>query len=543
MATDVTFATNIDLANNELRNAKAHILASAPTGVEGKFYYDSTTKKLYYYNGTTWVSAAGVTLGDIVDSGLFLQVAGGTMTGLLTLDDSGIVVANSSAKPRWKIVATGNEGGSNSGSDLALWPYLDGEAQTQYPALTITRADAGRQFRLSGDLYVAGTGIQVQPSGLQKALLQFQGDFDRFGMKMQSGLIGEPAFTLTVTDANIPSTDLSKITYISDFENSKWIFDKQISLSSKKIIDLANGTAAGDAVNKSQLDGKANTVHTHPISDVTGLQPALDAKAPLNSPAFTGTPTAPTAAPATNNTQVATTGFVAAAVSAAAAGLDVKQSVKAATTGNVDLAEGINLATVDGISIATGERVLVKEQADQSENGIYTRGPGTTANIRATDADTSAKVTAGMFMFVEQGTQLADTGWVLTTDNPIDLGTTALRFSQFSGPGQYTFGNGLVTAGKFVHVGAGSGIVVDPDAVSIDTNVVVRKTSTLLATSATSYVVAHYLGTRNVQVSIVQQNAPYGVVYTSWEATTANEITVYFATAPAANSLRVNVVG
>lgn len=90
---------------------------------------------------------------------------------------------------------------------------------------------------------------------------------------------------------------------------------------------------------------------------------------------------------------------------------------------------------------------------------------------------------------------------------------------------------------------AGTGITVAADTVAIDTAVVARKSSTTLSTSATSYVVTHNLNTRDVQVSVVQVGSPYGVIYTAWEATSVNTVTVYFATAPTANTLRVNVVG
>lgn len=117
-------------------------------------------------------------------------------------------------------------------------------------------------------------------------------------------------------------------------------------------------------------------------------------------------------------------------VDAMATGLDLKPSVRAATTANIDLSVG-GLLTIDGVVLAAGDRVLVKNQTTASQNGIYVAGAG--AWSRATDADSSAEVTAGMFTFVEEGTTHGDQGWVLATNNPITLGTTALSFTQFSG--------------------------------------------------------------------------------------------------------------
>lgn len=123
-------------------------------------------------------------------------------------------------------------------------------------------------------------------------------------------------------------------------------------------------------------------------------------------------------------------------VDAARAGLDTKASVRAATTANVDLAAG-GLLTVDGVALTAGNRVLVKNQTAPAENGIYLTA-ATGAWARATDANTSAKVSAGLYTFVEEGTTYADQGWVLATNDPITLGTTALSFTQFTGAGAGT---------------------------------------------------------------------------------------------------------
>jgi len=101
---------------------------------------------------------------------------------------------------------------------------------------------------------------------------------------------------------------------------------------------------------------------------------------------------------------------------------DAKQSVLVATTGPIQLAGS---PTVDGVVVPLGSRVLVKDQAQAKDNGIYL-----TADIwkRTTDADSNAKVTPGLMVAVEQGAVNADTLWLLSTDGAIVLGTTALTF-------------------------------------------------------------------------------------------------------------------
>jgi hypothetical protein len=181
-----------------------------------------------------------------------------------------------------------------------------------------------------------------------------------------------------------------------------------------------------------------------------------------NSPALTGIPTAPTASAGTNTSQIATTEFVATAVDNARTGLDVKESVRAATTAPITLS---NTQTIDGVALAVGNRVLVKDQETASQNGIYIVDSG--AWTRALDANTDAKVNPGLFVFVEQGTVNSDSGWILTTDAPITLDTTSLTFAQFSGAGQITAGNGLTKTGNTLNVGAGTGIVVSADDVAL----------------------------------------------------------------------------
>lgn len=107
-------------------------------------------------------------------------------------------------------------------------------------------------------------------------------------------------------------------------------------------------------------------------------------------------------------------------------GVDAKDSVRAATTGNITLS---GTQTIDGVALAAGDRVLVKDQTTGSANGIYVVAAG--AWSRAADADSSAEVTAGMFVFVTEGTTNGDSGWILTTNDAITLGTTALTFARF----------------------------------------------------------------------------------------------------------------
>ena len=137
-------------------------------------------------------------------------------------------------------------------------------------------------------------------------------------------------------------------------------------------------------------------------------------------------------------------------VDAVKVGLDFKDSVRVATTGNITISSDLNVGdTIDGITLADGDRVLVKDQSTASQNGIYTAGA---SPARATDADADAEVTAGLFVFVEEGTANGDNGYVLSTDGTITVGSTALTFTQFSGAGQIVAGDALSKSGNTLNV-------------------------------------------------------------------------------------------
>lgn len=137
-------------------------------------------------------------------------------------------------------------------------------------------------------------------------------------------------------------------------------------------------------------------------------------------------------------------------VDAVKVGLDFKDSVKVASTADVTIS-GPG-AAIDGISLSSGDRVLLKNQSTASQNGIYSWNGAASAMTRTTDADSSSEVTSGMFVFVEQGTVNADQGFVLTTDGTITVGSTSLSFTQFSGAGQIVAGDAITKTGNQLDV-------------------------------------------------------------------------------------------
>jgi hypothetical protein len=143
----------------------------------------------------------------------------------------------------------------------------------------------------------------------------------------------------------------------------------------------------------------------------------------------------------------ATKQYVDDSISAAITGLLPKQSVLVATTGPITLS---GLQTIDGQAVNENDRVLVKDQLDASTNGIYVAHAS--AWVRASDADTNTEVRSGMYMYVQKGTANAGSAWVLSTVDPIVVGTTELVFVHFNtstgGGGSYTNGAGLSLSGN-----------------------------------------------------------------------------------------------
>jgi hypothetical protein len=155
-------------------------------------------------------------------------------------------------------------------------------------------------------------------------------------------------------------------------------------------------------------------------------------------------------------------------VDSARSGLDVKQAVHVATTGPITLSTDLAPGDyIDNHPLNIGDRVLVKDQDTASENGIYeVQEDGSV--VRAPDADTSVEVAPGMFCFVTMGDVNHDSGWVLITDAPITLGSTALEFSLFSVAGNILAGDALSKDGDVLNVNVdGTSIEVYDDALRI----------------------------------------------------------------------------
>lgn len=190
-----------------------------------------------------------------------------------------------------------------------------------------------------------------------------------------------------------------------------------------------------------------------------------------------------------------------------------KGTARAATTGSLTLTSATATTIVnsgglptalDGVTLASGDIILVKDQSGAgatgaAANGLYVYAAGTTW-ARATNADTNAEVKAGLFVFVSEGTGNGNNGYTLVTDDPITLGTTQLTFTQSSGAGQITAGAGLTRTGNTIDVGGTTDrITVNADTVDIASTYAGQASITTVGT-----LTAGALGTGFTAVGIAQ---------------------------------------
>lgn len=355
----------------------------------------------------------------------------------------------------------------------------------------------------------------------------------------------------------------------ADIDAGAAIVYSKLSLSNSIVAgDITTGAVTSDKI----LDGTITNIDINAAAAIAFEKLA----SPVSSFAFNSQKITGLADP-TSAQDAATKAYVDAARS----GLDVKASVRVATTENITLS---GTQTIDGISVIAGDRILVKDQSTSSANGIYDVAAG--AWPRSSDADISAEVTTGMFTFVSEGTVNADSGYVLTTNDTITLGSTSLTFVQFSGAGQVTAGAGLTKSGNTIDViGTAGRITVNANDVDIASTYLGQSSITTLGTittgvwngtdiavtdggtgassaagaktnlgfmtryattfgdgSAVDYTITHSLGTQDVHVSVYEVSSTI-IVIPDMEVTGANTITLRFAVAPTTNQYRVVVIG
>ena len=385
------FLTHIDLAGNQLLNASFEKLSADPsTGLfEGRMYYNTTSDAIKIYDGTAWIG-----LGEIV------SISGTTDEVDVSVTDG---VATISLPSNIHVNVTGDLTGNADTATNADYATSAGNATT---ADSATNADyatsAGNATTADSATYATSAGSATTATSADTASIAYSVEPDSVALGI--GTYGD---------------------YV-------------------QMLMAGNGISVDVTTGEGQMPVVENTG----VLSVTGTANQIDADVSTgdvtvsfsDTVIFPGTVTLN--ADPTQALEAATKQYV----DAVAEGLHIHASVTTATTANIaDLSDPS--AAVDGVTLTDGMRVLVKNQSTTSENGIYVYDLATTALVRASDFNSSAEIQGGDFVFVTGGTTYDNTGWV-QTDKVTTLGTDPIVFTQFSGAGTYTAGNGLTLTGS-----------------------------------------------------------------------------------------------
>lgn len=290
----------------------------------------------------------------------------------------------------------------------------------------------------------------------------------------------------------------------------------------------------------------ANATGTLPATSVSGLSAAitqtrLDQFAAPTADVNFGGRKLVSVADGVSGTDAATYGQVLALINNQV----FKTAVRAATTAAIASLAGGAPNSIDGVTLVANDRVLVKDQSTGSQNGIYvvtTLGTGANGTwTRAGDADTNAEVLSGIIVPVTEGTANVDKLFMLTTNNPIVLNTTALTFAAYgASSGEIGVGGaGMTKTGVTYDVGQGFGIVVAADSIAVDTSViarVVRGTIPAGGSPSVNLVHALALGTnQNIASLAVVERSSGDLVLFGWTRIDGNTVSIVLPANPAAN--------
>jgi hypothetical protein len=230
-----------------------------------------------------------------------------------------------------------------------------------------------------------------------------------------------------------------------------------------------------------------------------------------------------------------------AQLNAAIEGVSWKDAARVSTQGNVNLASPG--ASIDGVSLSNGDRVLVRAQTDDTENGIYVWGGAATPMVRAADASTFDEL-EGAVVSVEEGTD----GGVTYRQTAVNgtIGSDDVLWTTFgtAAPSASETVAGIIEIATSAEVQAGTDNTRAVTPAGLAAAGLPKKYSTTFGDNVESqYTITHNLNTRDVQVTVYEAASPYGEVNLQVEHTTVNTVVVTAAGPVGTNELRAVVIG
>jgi len=453
-----------------------------PAGTDGQMRFNTTTSSFDGYSAGSWRQfslAGGVTL---INTGTGLTGGPITSTGTISIANTGVTsgtYGSATLIPQIIVNAQGQItsvtefsviGGvssvSGTANEISASPSTGAVVVSLPSALTFTgKTVTGGAFNMTSatvgaDTVTTNTATQTLTgksiSGATNTLTAIpNASLTNSSVTINGSAVslgGSITVTATATNALTIGTGLTGTSYngsapvtiaidstVATLTGTQTLTNKSISGSTNTLSNIGNAS----------LTNSSLTVGTTAIS----LGSSSLTLGGLTSVAVTQDPT--------SALQLATKQYV----DAVAEGLHVHEACAAATPGTLASITGgtvtynngtagvgatltlsVALTTLDGYTLLNGDRVLVKNEATQANNGIYTWATGGTVLTRATDFDTAAEMASGDFTFVSNGTLYASTGWV-QTDPVTVVGTSPVTWIQFSGSGAYTAGTGLTLTG------------------------------------------------------------------------------------------------
>jgi hypothetical protein len=549
------FLVNVDLGGNQLLNSRIHNNSGNPTAYgAGQLYWDSSVSPaaasaLKVYTGTSWVSvgtsggSSGVTTLNSLSGAL--NIYGTTNQLTVNANSSSITLALSAST-----VTIGSTAISLGGTST-----------------TIAGLTSISSTSFVGALY--GTATNATQLGGQAST--YYAPLTSPNFTTGASVSGNRIITTSDTLAAHAATTSSQLAGIISDETGtgNLVFNTSPSFVTPNIGNATGSvtyaTSAGTATTAGAVTGatSANTNSAYVVRDASGRAQFTDPSVAQDAATKNYVDTVAQGLNTHDSVTVATTVTLPAnyanGTADASGGLGIGATLTASANGTL---------TIDNILLTVNDRVLVKNQSSGLQNGIYTVTASGAAGsawtlTRSEDANNSiaGEMAVGDFIFVVSGSYGAGTGWVLnsasTSGTPIraiKIGTDIVTYSQFSGQGTYTAGNGISITGNTFSVLNGTGLAFSTSSLTFASGTTSqgatgvsggaysygaqKQVATITGNnSATSFAINHNINSRDVNVRVYQTSTTPDTQYSDVEVdivrTSASVVTITFATAVA----------